>query len=382
MRLLKFFLSGIVTVLLLYSQAWAYVGLCCAHCGGNMPMNIMGGGVPETHEFRFKLSQMFMRMGPLKDGTDDVDSEILLGAANTGNHTFPAVPTEMRMYMTMVSAAYSFNDNFAAMIMTGYRRNEMDMLLGGPLSNLGGFTMFADGMSDTKVIGKYRLHYDDNLAPTRQFSGVLGVSTPTGQIDLGFVNHPSLQFRGNILPFKMQTGTGTFDPILGFTYQGSTDPFWYGANAVSTLRVYDNNEGYRAGNDLQVDLYGMMQFHEKSLVSFQLNGKWEEAYSREPFKGRVSGEGHNGGNPANAFLSPLFDPDNYGGVGVHATLGFQFQPLPLQVAELNLSVPVYQNLKGPQLSSDWMIRFTYYWEVPTKKSRRYTGLKPPKELGF
>ena len=133
---------------------------------------------------------------------------------------------------------------------------------------------------------------------------------------------------------------------------------------------------------MQVDLYGMMQFHEKSLVSFQLNGKWEEAYSREPFKGRVSGEGHNGGNPANAFLSPLFDPDNYGGVVVHATLGFQFQPLPLQVAELNLSVPVYQNLKGPQLSSDWMIRFTYYWEVPTKKSRRYTGLKPPKELGF
>ena len=196
MRLLKFFLSGIVAVLLLNSQAWAYVGLCCAHCGGNMPLNIMGGGVPETHEFRFKLSQMFMRMGPLKDGTDDVDSEILLGAANTGNHTFPAVPTEMRTYMTMVSAAYSFTDNFAAMIMTGYERNEMDMLLGGPLSNLGGFTMFADGMSDTKVIGKYRLHYDDNLAPTRQVSGVLGVSTPTGQTDLGFVNHPVYNSEG------------------------------------------------------------------------------------------------------------------------------------------------------------------------------------------
>ena len=47
--------------------AQAYVGLCCAHCGGNMPLNIFGGGIPEPHEFRFKISQMFMEMGPLRD---------------------------------------------------------------------------------------------------------------------------------------------------------------------------------------------------------------------------------------------------------------------------------------------------------------------------
>jgi hypothetical protein len=57
--------------------AQAYIGLCCAHCGGNMPLNIPGGGVPETHEFRFKLSQMYMQMGPLRDGTDDLDNSDL-----------------------------------------------------------------------------------------------------------------------------------------------------------------------------------------------------------------------------------------------------------------------------------------------------------------
>ena len=44
--------------LLMPSVSLAYLGLCCAHCGGNMPLNILGGGIPETHEFRFKLSQM------------------------------------------------------------------------------------------------------------------------------------------------------------------------------------------------------------------------------------------------------------------------------------------------------------------------------------
>ena len=128
MKFLKILPSAILAVLILSSNALAYIGLCCAHCGGNMPLNIMGGGVPETHEFRFKLSQGFMRMGPIKDGTDDVDSMKLLGMSSTANHTFGAVPTEMRSYMTMVSAAYSFTDDFAAMIMTGYKRNEMEML--------------------------------------------------------------------------------------------------------------------------------------------------------------------------------------------------------------------------------------------------------------
>ena len=87
------------------SAAQAYVGLCCAHCGGNMPLNIFGGGIPEPKEFRFKISQMIMEMGPLRDGTDDILSTTITGAAN--GTTFPAVPRSMRQYMTMFGVAYS-----------------------------------------------------------------------------------------------------------------------------------------------------------------------------------------------------------------------------------------------------------------------------------
>ncbi|SVD39034.1 uncharacterized protein METZ01_LOCUS391888, partial [marine metagenome] len=68
--LLKSLLSTLLFIFIFSSNAMAYIGLCCAHCGGNMPLNIPGGGIPETHEFRFKVSQMMMKMSGLKDGTN------------------------------------------------------------------------------------------------------------------------------------------------------------------------------------------------------------------------------------------------------------------------------------------------------------------------
>jgi hypothetical protein len=49
---------------------------------------------------------------------------------------------------------------------------------------------------------------------------------------------------------------------------------------------------------------------------------------------------------------------------------------------MTATLPLYQNLNGPQMRDNWMIRLSYYLEVPTKKSRRYKGFSAPKELGF
>lgn len=364
-------------------KAQAYIGLCCAHCGGNMPMNIPGGGIPETHEFRIKIGQSFMRMGPLQDGTDRINDGDLLGMPSAGRSA--AIPTSMDMYMTMASVAYSFTDNFAAMIMSSYKRNEMPMKFNSGLTSstgTSGFTMDSDGIGDTKLLGKYRIFADDDLAPRRQFSALFGMSLPTGSTDETFDNHPVAAQNGTILPFKMQLGSGTVDPIIGVTYQGSKDPWWYGLNAIYVGRFYDNEEGYNQGDQVFIDAYGMYQFHPRALVQAQLNGSYEGQYSDEPDVGRIDGEGHANFNPTSTFLSPLFDPDNYGGTKLSTSFGFQVQPFPLHIIDLTATIPLYQNLNGPQLRDDWKIMFTYYIEIPTKKSRRYTGTKAPKELGF
>lgn len=372
--------------LLLPSASLAYLGLCCAHCGGNMPLNIPGGGIPEPHEYRLKVSQMIMSMGPLRDGTTNLSEGSLLGNPIATPGTFAVVPSAMQMYMTMIGGAYSFTDNFAVIAMTSYRFNRMQMEFNTalpPLAATGvpGFTMESRGFGDIKLLGKYRLYSDDHLAPKDQVSALFGVTVPTGSIDKKFRNSPVAGQNGTILPFKMQMGSGTFDPMLGVAYQGSQDPYWYGATALYTARVYDNNRGYQQGDEFQLDLYGMYQYHEKSVAFLQLNGSWEDRYSDEPDAGRL-GQGHFLGNPANPFASPLFDPANYGGRKLAVTAGIQWQPFPLNVIELNGSVPFYQDLRGPQLKEDFRVMLSWYIEIPTSDSRRFTGTNPPKELGF
>ena len=369
-----FFLSFIM--LSWVSVAQAYIGLCCAHCGGNMPLNIFGGGIPEPKEFRFKFSQMIMEMGPLRDGTDEISNDDLIGSANGTN--FPALPTNMQMYMTMIGAAYSFSDDFAVMGMTSYIENTMRM----NLSNGNDFTMTSGGVGDVTLLAKYRAYADDNLVPTNQVSVLFGLSLPSGSINKKFSNHTNDTFNGSLLPFKMQLGSGTVDPIIGLTYQGSRDPFWWGFNTQLEGHIYDNEQGYRRAQELRYDFYAMKQVHDKVVVHAQLNGWYEGKFSDEAYDVRVLGAGHNALSTANNLISPLFDPDNYGGHKLHFGLGVQFQPLPLHVMELTASVPIHQDLNGPQLQDNWMVQFTYYAEVPTKKSRRYKGFSPPKSLGF
>lgn len=371
-----------IVVLAWASLAQAYIGLCCSHCGGNMPLNLTGGGIPEPHEFRFKISEMVMEMGPLRDGTADIDYAEILG--NPNNTTFPAVPRSMQQYMTMLGGAYSFSDDLALMVMTNFTQNFMQMKIA---SGAGGkdFTMKSSGLGDTTFLGKYRAYADDNLVPTKQVGVLFGLSIPTGSIEKKFRNNTVNSQNGTLLPFKMQLGSGTIDPIIGLTYQGSRDPFWWGINTRLEAHLYKNDQGYHRGQEFQYDFYVMKQVHDKVVVHTQLNGWWEGTYSNEPYNGRVLGEGHSPlpiGTPGNPYLSPLFDPGNYGGHKVALTLGVQYQHIPMHIIELTATLPIYQNLNGPQLRDNWMASFTYYMEVPTKKSRRYKGFSAPKELGF
>jgi len=375
MVLFRFISSAILLILISAGNAAAYVGLCCAHCGGNMPLNIPGGGIPETHEYRFKISEMFMRMDGLRDGTDEKKTSDYGPATSAGN--FRGVPKSMASYMTMLGGAYSFTDNFAGMVMGGYVRNTMEMT-----TTAGDYDMFSQGLTDTKLMGKYRLYSDDNLAPKHQLSAIAGIAAPTGRITIKNTNHPTKTMQGKLLPFGMQTGSGTWDPIFGLTYQKIADPFWYGANFMTTQRWSENDQNYSKGDEYNIDLYLMKQFKENALAHVQLNAKAWGDYSDEPQVGKDSGDCHAMLNSSRDWMTPLCDPTNYGGVNLHATIGVQFQPVPLQIAELNLSLPLYQNLKGPQMQSDYMLRLTYYWEVPTKKSRRYKGFNAPKQLGF
>ncbi len=49
----------------------------------------------------------------------------------------------------------------------------------------------------------------------------------------------------------------------------------------------------------------------------------------------------------------------------------------MHVVELDFMVPLYQDLNGPQLEEDYRVVFSWYVEIPTKRSIRHTGAGKP-----
>jgi hypothetical protein len=372
--------------------ALAYVGLCCGKCGGNMPMNIPGGGIPETAEFRFKLNPSFMRMDGLRDGTSSVATASLLGPPN--GTTYMAAPTTMDMTMLNLSVGYSFTDDFFAGLMFMWMDKRMDMSFNGPMTTATGqpgFTMRSSGMGDTMLMTKYRLFADDPLIPTRQASLLVGLSLPTGSIDEKNGDHPLAIRKVEQLPYGMQLGSGTFDPTLGVLFQGSASPWWWGANLAGTWHLYDNARGYRLGDRYGLDLYAMRQFRPDALVQVQLNGVHEGRIRgvMDEYASGLSGWAdttRNDGASTNSNpMTPLWDTAHYGGSKVYATAGVQWQPWQMHILDLSFQVPVYQNLNGPQLEDDWRVMLTWYLEVPTAlsiRSSKHAEAAGSSRLGF
>ncbi|VAX09938.1 hypothetical protein MNBD_GAMMA26-1476 [hydrothermal vent metagenome] len=380
----KILLSGLLLALPI-SSVQAYVGLCCGKCGGNMPMNIPGAGVPETKEVRIKASTMFMSMKDLQDKGDDLSSSDVLGMPAMGK--FMAAPTRMDMRMFNLTLGYSFTDDLFGGVMLMHKENRMDMKFNTMMAGMtgqNGFTMESTGIADTMLMGKYRLFADDPLIPTRQVSLFFGLNLPTGSIDKKNSDHPLAMRKTELLPYSMQLGSGTFDPSLGILYQGSNSPYWWGVNTTYTARLYENDRDYRLGNELKLDLYGMYQFRYNLLGQIQINGKhW----------GRIKGEmdesktGESGraikNNPSSPFMTPQWDPDNYGGSQLMTTIGLQWQPVPLHIIDFNVGIPLYQRLNGPQLEEKYRVMLTWYMEIPTLSSIRHLKHKTkPSRLGF
>ena len=369
------------------SLAQAYVGLCCGKCGGNMPMNIPGGGVPETYEYRVKFSPMTMHMEGLRDGTNTVDGDNLLGMPAMGK--FMAVPTSMDMNMLNITAGYSFSDDLFGGVMLMFKQNSMDMSFNSMMQTLTGqegFTMKSSGLADTMLMGKYRLYTDDPLIPRKQYSLLFGLSLPTGSIDETNDDHPVAMRQQELLPYSMQLGSGTVDPTIGILYQASFSPWWWGVNVRYTARLYDNDRDYRLGNELRLDGYAMYQFSPDWLVQVQLNAR-NQGRIRGAMDEYTSGaSGHAvQGDPLSPAMTPLWDTDNYGGSQLFTTLGVQWRPAPLQIVDFNVGLPLYRNLNGPQLEEDFRVMLTWYVEIVTEKSRRFgkaDKMKDDNKLGF
>ena len=325
---------------------------------GHAPIGVMGDHMHGKGEWMISYRYMYMDMEGNQIGTDDVSPETI--ATTVPNRffgmpgqppTLRIVPTQMDMHMHMLGGMYAPTDWLTLMAMGMYIDKEMDHVVfqGGMGTNrLGNFTTETSGLGDTKLSGLIRL-YDDE---THHFHLNIGLSLPTGSIDETDDILTPMGMRPTVrLPYPMQLGTGTFDALPGVTYTGRHENIGWGAQWGSELRMGQNDEGYALGDKHM--LTGWASYSPVPWISgsLRLTGT-----TQDEIDGRDT-----------RIMGPVqtANPDFHGGdrldLGVGINLVGQKGLLRGHRLGLEFGVPLYQDLNGPQMETDFTLTIGYQY---------------------
>jgi hypothetical protein len=321
-------------------------GQAPVHANRHAPIGVMGDHMHHKGEWMLSYRYMYMDMAGNRIGTDEVTPDEIVNSS-----PLRIVPTRMSMQMHMLGAMYAPTDNLTLMVMGNYLEKEMDHLTYSDTMNpslIGGFTVNTEGWSDTKVTALYRLYQHGN----QHVHLNLGLSLPTGSItEEARILAPNMATPIKRAPYAMQLGTGTFDLLPGLTYTDRVGDLSWGAQYRAEIRLEgENDEGYAWGDKHAVTGWLAYEWAPWISTSVRLDASTQGAIDgKDPL---ISGP-----------VQTAF-PQNYGGEKVELFGGInlvgQTGALRGHRLALEVGVPLYRNLNGPQLETDW--NFTVGWQ--------------------
>ena len=333
---------------------------------GHAPVGVMGDHVHKQGDWMFSYRYMRMDMEGNRIGTDSVTpEEIVTTVPNQNPVTTPngmavvppflrVVPTKMTMDMHMFGAMYAPTDNITLMAMLPLIRKEMDHItfqapnpmMGIPPNNtnrIGGFTTKTEGIGDFKLTALYRL-YDDRV---HHLHANIGISAPTGSIkERDTIFDPFGRTPNVRLPYAMQLGTGTWDLLPGITYSGRIGDLSWGAQYRAEIRLEDeNDEGYAWGDKHMVTSWVAYQFAPWISASVRANYTYQD---------EIDGFDPQIGGPVQTAYPEFYGGERlelFGGVNLVGQTGW----LRGHRLAIEAGAPVYQDLNGPQMETDWTV---------------------------
>jgi len=278
-------------------------------------------------KWQFRVKYWHMAMEGLLDGSRSISTNDVF------NRGFKISPTQMSMDTTMFSLMVMASPRLHLMVMLPYSLKSMDHITKTGIA----FTTQSQGIGDTAIKGAYTLLQ----APQQRLLVRFGLSLPTGSIHERD-NTPSGNQR---LPYPMQLGSGTFDPLFGFEYVQQVHAWLWGIAGNGVERVSRNQNNYAFGNRWRARTWLKKQVNPWLQTFVQLNGMvWGNVRGADPAL-----------NPKQV---PTADPDLQGGRRIDFLVGAKFlghhSAFKNQQLEIVFGVPLYQHLNGPQLKTRWM----------------------------
>ena len=303
---------------------------------GHAPIGVMQDHRHERGEVMLSYRYMFMDMEGSRNGTDAVSDEMII-SDDAGGFGFQVTPTRMSAQMHMFGAMYAPSGRYTLIAILPLVFKDMDHLTRAG----GAFTTRSGGLGDLKLAAMVGL-----LDRNRQaIHANLGVSVPTGSTG----RHdalPTSNGRDVQLPYPMQIGSGTWDLLPGVTYLGQVDDFSWGAQAMGTIRLAENNRDWREGHRFMGTTWGAWRINRHLSASL---------------RGELSSWGNIEGADAAASVDPQVVPTARTDLrsGKRLDIGPGLNTYLPGVDGLRfageLLIPVYQDLDGPQLETDWVL---------------------------
>jgi hypothetical protein len=274
----------------------------------------------------------YEKMNRNLDGTGGIsEGEIL--------QNYFAAPTKMSMQMHMGMLMYAATDDLALMATLPYLVKSMEHLTADGER----FNERTSGIGDVGLRAQYVIYAQPDLRHRVLLNA--GLSLPTGSIDE--------RMNGMRLEYPMQLGAGTVSLIPGVAYLGQAAQWGWGVEFLPNLRIGDNDNGYRLGNDYRLGLWMIRRLNEVANASARV-----EARRVENIRG------------ADAELDPADEPTKdaslQGGKRLDFLVGFDLRPGQSPRSEhqrvfLEVGAPVYQDLDGPQLKTTFLGRLNWQW---------------------
>ena len=172
----------------------------------------------------------------------------------------------------------------------------------------------------------------------------ISIDVPTGSIRRG---GDDLR-----LPLDLQIGNGTVDLAWGWTYRGHANRFSWGGQVVGNHPVGRNGLDYREGSRFEVSLWTAALLWKGLSASVRMD--WQKQNNTR-VRRRVTNA---------SIVDPSDNPRARGGTRytVSPGLSLELPKLRHQRLSVEVGIPFYQELDGPQLEQDWSVKAGWQWE--------------------
>lgn len=296
---------------------------------------------------------MHMSMNGHQDGTKSLSTDEVYSTMSPSGSHYSSAADEMTMDMHMLGLMYAPTDKLTLMGMVNYVEKDMTMVTNphatshgghgdhGSHGTTGGHEHSSSGLGDITISALYSILH----TPQHNAHLNLGLTLPTAEVD-----HKE---GDTFLPYGMQSGTGVYSLNIGATYNAQFDHFSWGAQAMKSFALEDENDsGFQYGDTFQLTTWIAAPVTHSLSLSARLNYRYQEDI-----------DGHyNGGHDHSA---PQHFQPNYGGhvleLGLGANYVFQSGALSGHRLAVEVLTPILQDANGVGMDQDYSVVAGWQW---------------------